>query len=38
MRHLTKKIGKLLYRDGPMLMASLLFAGLFIQQIDGVMT
>jgi len=34
MRKLTKNIGKLLYRDGPMLVVSSLFAGIFIQNIS----
>jgi len=36
MRKLTKKLGKLLYRDGPMLVASALFAGLFIQNVGNI--
>jgi len=36
MRKLTQKLGKLLYRDGAMLVASMLFAGLYIQHMGSV--
>jgi len=36
MRQMTKKIGKVLYRDGPMLVASFLFAGIFLQNINNI--
>ena len=35
MRQLTKKLGKLLYRDGPMIVASALFVGLFTLNMGG---
>lgn len=33
MRRLTKKLGKMLYRDGPMIVVTALFAGLFVNNI-----
>lgn len=36
MRQFTKKVVKILYRDGPMLVASSLFVSLFIQNIGGI--
>lgn len=35
MRQLTKKLGKILYRDGPMIVATALFAGLFVNNIGS---
>lgn len=31
MKNMTKKIGKFLYRDGPAVIATILFAGIFVQ-------
>ncbi|GEM_PF-3687751 len=36
MRKLTKKVGNMLYREGPMLVASALFVGLFITNVGGI--
>ena len=33
MRTLTKKIGKILYRDGPAIVATALFALLFVTEV-----
>jgi hypothetical protein len=33
MRRLTKKFGKMLYRDGPMIVATMLFASLFVTHV-----
>ncbi len=33
MRQFTKKLGQMLYRDGPMLVVSTLFAGIFLQNL-----
>lgn len=35
MHKLTRKIGQMLYRDGPMIVASALFVGLFTLNIGG---
>jgi len=37
MRTFTEKLGKLLYRDGPMLVVSSLFAGIYIQNMGGLL-
>lgn len=34
MRKLAQNIGKILYRDGPMLVVSLLFVGIFLQNVS----
>jgi len=31
MKNITKKMGKFLYRDGPAVIATILFAGIFVQ-------
>ncbi len=33
MRNMTKKLGKILYRDGPALVATALFAVLFVTEV-----
>lgn len=37
MRKFTEKFGKLLYRDGPMLFVSSLFAGIYFQNMGGLL-
>jgi len=34
MRKLTKLVGQLLYRDGPMIIISTLFAVIFLQNVE----
>ena len=36
MRQLTKNLGKTLYRDGPMIVVTALFVGLFINNIGSI--
>ena len=37
MRIFTEKLGKLLYRDGPMLLVSVLFAGVYFHNLGDLM-
>jgi len=36
MRKLVRTIGELLYRDGPMLFVTTLFAGIFLQNFESI--